>query len=230
MTKSCSDLLSQFKNTLNEFMVSARSVTNLDRMPELLNQIKSITDPFEQIIQERINTIGSEFNAQNFDNPTLTQFKTRLKDIQKIPKAEKLPMDIQALITQVKQYEDGYLSPLLTLLSEIEQHYIDIAAHALHEEEQALNFVELNLQTLYAEKEQIENARMIFNRRKKIMALDKEIHIFKSNKKIINLSLRHARLNLYYFNHYQPEELRPYKKKADQSQQEVQFINEVILT
>lgn len=181
------------------------SKTLLDSLDKSSEQILLQTVIPEQIIPDRTAN-QSNANAATSANANAATSPT-----------------IQTILTEhIKKHYTKTLVPLLNIMAKLENDYISFATQIISKKQDMLNQLQILTQKLIMDERLTQNNLLIYNKDRRLQIISEKLKLFELKRKILQLGLQHDQLNLYYFSHDHPNELREVKQKADSLSQVLQ--------
>jgi hypothetical protein len=189
--------------------------------PLLLTEIQDWSVKLEAFIQQKINLLELDFKNFDLEDEYLRSVSEGFDDLERIMRTEKTLLDamegqdLKNILQKIKNYYTRYLVPLLNIFSKLENDYIAITTNAILQNSKKVSTLETNINALKKERDSIANRFLNFIRLTERNDIHKTIKNLELHRKILRLTMQHDRLNLYYFNHERPPELKELKEKAD---------------
>lgn len=212
-------LRENFKSHLNHWESTLLSNESQDNM---LTEIQQWTKTVQEDINQQIHIITCDFNdfqltgeysqsvSEGFEN--LNRLMKKKMDLTQLATGD----NIEEILQKCQIYYHERLTPLLNILSKLENEYISIATQMITEKGKHIRKLDKLIKQLYLERESVKNQFIRFNRKHKFLQISKHIKKLELERKLVRLTLHHDRLNLYYFTHDRPPELKEIKNKTDQ--------------
>lgn len=187
---------------------------------ELLPEIQHAARRLEKNIQEKIQLLESDFKDLKLSGDYLFSVRESFTDIEQLMRHSQTFIDVVrhnkiTLIEHIQHHYRSMLIPLLNMMSKLENDYISIANLTITKKQILLNELKITLKKLKLQVSALKKSLVIYNKEQKMNGLKEEIQVLDLKRKMLQLSLDHDRINLYYFNHDHPEELYELKQKAD---------------
>lgn len=218
MRLSTQTLRAEFKEGLEKWNPSHLPTENKE---EFLPKIKKLCEQLEKRIEEKVQLLEADFQDHILAGEYLRSVTEGFDDLERLMRNRKTFLDIaegdtieEVLDNIKKQYKD-YLNPLLNIMSKLENDYMAVANQTIVRKQDEFNQIQVTLHKLKLEQKRTRYSFWSFSKNKKLEENDRQIKMLDLKRKIIQLTLHHDRLNLYYFNHDHPIELREIKKKTD---------------
>ncbi len=202
-------------------------------LEELWPEIQHAAQRLEKNIQEKICLLESDFNDLTLTGDYLRTVREGFDDIERLMRHSQTFIDVVkckdkiTLIEHIQHHYRNILIPLLNIMSKLENDYISATHQAISKKQALLNELQTTLKKLKSEEKSYQNSYLIYNKKQKIGELQKKIKYLDLKRKVLQLTLHHDRLNLYYFNHDHPKEMREIKQKADSLRFELNQYKEV---
>ncbi len=202
----------------------------------ILFEIQHWSTHLEKFIQKKLKLLQDDFNEYSLQKDYLHSATEAFFNIEQIMKKYKTLMDVAKgdnltiIIPKIKEYYLDCLAPLLNIIVKLENDYISITTKMILDKGTVIEKIEEHLTELKKEKQQIENRFFEFKRKEEYAKLLIEIKRLELRRKIIRLTLHHHKLNLYYFNHDRPAELKEIKEKADKLRNELYILEKEIIS
>ncbi len=222
----------------DEFKVHLDKWQNIDNNPleqqQVLSEIQKWSANLEKFIQEKLALLETDFQEYSLQDEYLRSVSEGFDDVEQIMKTHKTLIDvakgatISNILEKIKKHYTHYFVPLLNIIAKLENDYVSITTKTIVDKGAIVEKIEEHLKELKKEKQQIKSHFFDFNRKEKYLKLIMEIKKLELRKKIIRLTLHHHKLNLYYFNHDRPPELKEIKEKADKLRDELYTIEKEI--
>lgn len=196
-------------------------------------EIQKTSEHLEKTIHDKTKLLESDFNDQTLSGDYLRSVTESFDDLDRLLRSSKTFIDAvqgktrDELLEDIKRHHQQTLIPLLNILAKLENDYISLATQTISQKQNALAKVEIEVQKLKMEEKCIKNSILVFNKQKRVSELVTKIRFLDLKRQILKLSLHHDKLNLYYFNHDHPVELKELKHKADQLRSELSKFKEV---
>lgn len=193
----------------------------------LLIEIQNWSTKIEKFIQEKIRLLEMDFNDYHLKGEYLHSVSEGFADLERIMRTEKTLLDttknhdLRKILENVKHYYTRYFVPLFNILSRLENDYIAITTNAILENTKKISALEQKIKELKTEKRRIKNRLLSFISTSMSDEISKSIEKLELQRKLVRMTMLHDRLNLYYFNHERPLELKEIKEKADRIRSEL---------
>lgn len=203
-------------------------------LEDLLPEIQNAARHLEKNIQEKIQLLEFDFNDLHLSGDYLRTVREGFDDIEQLMRNSQTFIDIitcqnkETLIEHIQQHHRSMLVPLLNIMSKLENDYISLATQTITRKQDLLNQLEIELKKLKQEVDAIKKSFVIYNKNQKMEILREKIHHIYLKRKLLQLTLHHDKLNLYYFNNDHPEELTALKQKADSLRSEFNKFKETV--
>lgn len=208
-------------------------VASLTENPLLLTEIQDWSVRLEVFIQQKIKWLELDFKNFDLQDEYLRSVSEGFDDLERIMRTEKTLLDdiegqdLKNILQKIKNYYTRYLVPLLNIFSKLENDYIAITTNAILQNSKKVLILETNIHALQKERDSIANRFLKFIHATDHNDIHKMIKNLELHRKILRLTMQHDRLNLYYFNHERPPELKEMKEKADALRAELRKITGV---
>lgn len=205
--------------------------TNIHKLVESSNQVldmKHLAIHLEKTLQEKIQRLEADFNDLVLSGDYLESVTEGFDDLDRLLRTSHTFLDIinikdkSKIGDHIKHYYANTLIPLLNIMSKLENDYVSIAHQTISQKQEALNKLQFPLDKLKSQAKRLRKSLFVFQKKKRSQELEQRIKFLELKRKILQLTLHHDRLNLYYFNHDHPKELRELKQKADALRNELQ--------
>ncbi len=220
MALSSQTLRKVFKNNIDSLINKA----TIERRPEtLVSEIQRISEDLEKLIYEKIQLLEIDFHDHQLSGDYLRTVSEGFDDLERLLRSNKTFADkaqvkttsVDDLLHHIKTHYNDTLVPLLNIMAKLENDYISIATNCIQKKQECLNQIQSNLQKLKVEEGNTKRSILILNKKNRLDEINQSMKILNLKRKVVQLSLHHDRLNLYYFNHDHPIELREIKQKVD---------------
>jgi len=218
MSLSTQNIRDEFKTHIKQWGDEAQKK---NAESHILFEIHRWSENIEKVIQEKVRLLETDFNDYPLKGEYLRTVSEGFDDLDRLLKNQKTFLDVTkgknifSILDQIQHHYTNYLIPLLNIMAKLENDYISIATQALSEKAKKTLVLETQIRTLNEEKFKIKKRFFGFNNRNKYITISKKIRTLETQRKIAHLALAHIELNLYYFNHDRPYELRLLKERAD---------------
>lgn len=187
----------------------------------LLSEIQQWTKTVQEDINQQIHILTSDFNDFQLTGEYSQSVSEGFEDLNRLMK-KKMDLNqlasgenIEEILQKCQIYYHERLTPLLNILSKLENEYISISTQTIAEKSKYIRKLDKLLKQLHVERENVKNRFIGFNRKHKFLQISKHIKKLELERKLVRLTLHHDRLNLYYFTHDRPPELKEIKNKTD---------------
>lgn len=219
MSLSIAHLRDDFKVHLEQWTGDVAQKAHIN--PTLLTEVRHWSLKIEKFIQEKIRLLEMDFNHYELKDEYLRSVSEGFADLERIMSTEKTLIDaiehqdLEKIPEKIKHFYMHYFVPLFNILSRLENDYIAITTDAILTNSKKVSEIELQIKTLKTEKRSIKNRILSFIRINMFEEISKNISELELQRKLLRLTMQHDKLNLYYFNHERPPELKAIKEKAD---------------
>ncbi len=219
MSLSIAHLRDDFKVHLEQWTGDVAQESQIN--PMLLTEVRNWSIKIEKFIQEKIRLLEMDFNHYELKDEYLRSVSEGFSDLERIMSTEKTLIDAiehQELVKipeQIKHFYMHYFVPLFNILSKLENDYIAITTDAILTNSKKVSEIELKIKALKTEKRSVKNRILSFVRINMFEEISRNITELELQRKLLRLTMQHDKLNLYYFNHERPSELKAIKEKAD---------------
>ncbi len=231
MSLSTEQLREDFKAHLDKWEGTLQHTID----PSLKNEIQQWAEQVERYIEKKIQLLEMDFNEYPLRGEYLRSVSEGFDDLEQLMRNHKTLMDlthhedVEVVLKHIRHYYKQYVIPLLNIMSKLENDYIAIITSAILKSEKIIHNIDLDLSALENEKDNIQHDFFSFNRKNKFLTISKKIKLLKIKKKIARLTLHHDKLNLYYFNHNRPPELKEIKEKRDKLLEELETFKKMLI-
>lgn len=193
----------------------------------MLIEIQNWSTKIEKFIQEKIRLLEIDFNDYQLKGEYLNSVSEGFADLERIMRTEKTLLDttknnnLKKILENVKHYYTRYFVPLFNILARLENDYIAVTTNSILENTKKISTLERQIKALKTEKRCIKNRLLSFIRTNIFDEISENIDELELQRKLLRTTMLHDRLNLYYFNHERPLELKEIKEKADRIRKEL---------
>lgn len=229
MSLSTQQLREDFQSTLERW---EREMYSNAPSQETLFQLQRWGEDFEKKMQDKIFILETDFSNHQLQGEYLRSVSEAFDDLDQHLRTHKtlsdiiVGVDFSNIFLHIQHHYTNTIIPLFNILSKLENDYRSITAEQILEKTVSLVKLEEALKKLKKEKTRIKFQILDFNRKKKHLAISEKINVLTLKRRIIQLTLHHDKLNLYYFNHERPVELKEFKERADKLKAELRKMEE----
>lgn len=231
VSASAQQLQVDFKENIDKLIHSATASNSLE---EILPYLYKLSHTIENTLKSKLKLLESDYHDQVLSDEYYHSVVKSFQSMSVLLKSRPLSLDNQnfndvpSMVTHLQDHYTQTLVPILSIISDLENVFIAISKESIREEQEALQRYDRRIIQLKAEEEKLKKKILVLGRNKKLEKIGKKIKIAELNKRLTQATLHHARLNLYYFNHYEPPELHDVKHKAEFLKKKVVSIQERI--
>lgn len=208
-----------FKSNIDELLQQTKQSQDMEL---ILPQIQHLSERLEKVISQKVQMLEQDFHDYHLTGEYLRTVTESFDDLERLMRSSETFADLlqqkerNDILRHIKIHYTQVLVPLLNIMSKLENDYVSLATQCIFKKQENLNKVQGNLRQLRTLQQEIENSLFVFGKNKKLKELNDKILNLDLERKFLQLTAHQDRLNLYYFNHEHPEELREIKIKADE--------------
>lgn len=231
---STKHLRDTFKNKMDDLTSLLNQVERVeDAYAEIQSEIQKVSEHIEKVIQTKTKQLETDFHNQILGAEYLKTVTESFDDLERLLRSSQTFADAiqgqtkDALLQDIQRHNNHTLVPLLNILSKLENDFFSVTTQTINKKEESLNKTMFSINHLMKEEKILKNSILIFNRKKKLSDVITNIRFLNLKRQLLKLSIHHDKLNLYYFNHDHPKELKEIKQKADELRFELAKYKEI---
>lgn len=228
---SLQQIREEFKSHLDKW----QQMTETHPPAQVLASIQAWGFQLEKDIQIRLKLFDNDFLEYTLQGEYARSVMESFDDIAQLMKTHKTFIDIAKgndlpiIFQKIKKYYLQYFVPLVNIFARLQNDYIAVATKTIIDKSAVIEKIEEHLKELKKEKQQIKSRLFEFNRKEKYNKLAAEIKRQELRKQLIRLNVHHHKLNLYYFNHDRPSELKDIKEQVDKLRWKLHILEKEIV-